>query len=897
VLLGLVVCAGTAAVRPPNPHDPCASAGRDICGTTGIGFYKSYQYGVRWFGDYEGVIPGLGRGFCIDLGYWYPSPADKYMLVTSPGLRTVTGRAVLLVDRQKMAYGVWAYGRSTNADRQAAVMLYVHSLMGDARPGEIDPAAIGPAVEAEFSKVATAAASYHGPYRVVGSAAGPLRPGQRASADLRVLSATGAAVPGVTMTLNATGASGVPASVTTGADGTASFGFTPTVSGAVTIAAAGQLASTLPEVYAATAGAAATNAQRMVIPAAQEVSGTVVGTAQKAQLAVTTTAQPTQQLVGHLVSDRVAIGGAPANWRATVTVWIRGPFPAPAAINCSRTAWTGSFDAAGPGEYVTPKATATTPGWYAFQLSIPETETAAALQTSCSDSAERFFMQAAPTLATQASGPTAAPGQPIFDRLTVARTAGTTVTAVVDLFGPFASTATISCSAPPIWTGSVTATHNGTFDTGEFTPTVAGVYAYRAQINGTQLVRSAESPCNDGAETVVILAKPQVVTQVSSAQVAPGTQVQDHVIVSGSGVLQLTIRVDLFGPYQAHSEVDCAGTPIWTGTITSNGDGTYKTVPVTLQKVGYYTFRESVEQSPTAEASTAKCAETPETVLASGQPAVTTLVSADVVRPGSALYDRIIVSGLGKTQAAIDVRLYGPFASVAAITCAGKPYWQGQVFAQGDGELHSPSVRINQAGFYTFHEALVARKFVTGVSTTCGQKIETSLGAPAIITGRGDRTRVIAAGPGTASRPARLRIASLGIDAPVVASGIDVVQGVLGVPADIHTLGWWADGAAPGDPTGSIVIAGHVDSAVAGAGALFQLKNARPGTVIEVVAADGRTWSYKVVSVETMPKAELPTGIWSQHGRNHLVVVTCGGPFDAATRHYRDNIVVDAVPT
>jgi Sortase domain len=890
-LLALAVSAGGGATQPPNPHDPCASAGRNTCGTAGIGFYKDYRYGVRWFGDYKDVVPGLGRGFCIDLGYWYPSSADKYVLVATPGLHARNGRAILLVNRQKMAYAVWAYGRTTDADRQAAVMLYVHSLMGDARPGEIDPAAIGPAVEAEFSKVADAASRYHGPYRVVGSVSAPLRPGHPASAEVRVLSATGAAVPDVTVTLSTTNANGAPKSVTTGADGSARFGFTPSSSGGVKIAAtAEQLPSTLPQVYEPTVAPASANAQRLVVPASQEVSGTLGATAQKAQLVVTTTARPAQLIVGHVVRDHVSISGASTNWRAKVTASIRGPFPSEAAINCSKTAWTGTFDAAGPGNYVTPNATATKPGWYVFQLSIPETMTAAGLRTPCDDTAERFFMQASPTLTTEASAPTVSAGKPIFDSVTVAATAGETVTAVVDLFGPFASTSKISCSAAPIWSGSITATKNGTYKTAEFTPTVPGVYTYRARIDSTQLILGAQSPCGEAAETTLLSAVPQVETRVSSAQVTPGTQVQDQVTVSGSGVLQLTVKVELFGPYQSRAGIDCAGAPLWTGTITSNGDGTYKTQPVTLQKVGYYTFRESVATS------VAKCAATSETTVATGQPAVTTLVSDDVVRPGSALSDRIIVSGLGKTEAAIDVRLYGPFASLAAIKCTGTPYWQGRVTAQGDGELRSPAVRIKQAGFYTFHETLVARKFVTGVSTTCGQTVETSLGAPAIITGRGDHTRVIAAGAATGSRPTRLRIASLGIDAPIVASSIDLAQGVLGVPADIHELGWWADGAAPGDPTGSIVIAGHVDSATAGAGALFALKNARPGAVIQVTTADGQTRSYRVASVKTMLKANLPTEIWSQRGRNHLVVVTCGGPFDSATGHYRDNIVVDAVP-
>ncbi len=113
---------------------------------------------------------------------------------------------------------------------------------------------------------------------------------------------------------------------------------------------------------------------------------------------------------------------------------------------------------------------------------------------------------------------------------------------------------------------------------------------------------------------------------------------------------------------------------------------------------------------------------------------------------------------------------------------------------------------------------------------------------------------------------------------------------------DIHKAGWWVDGATPASPSGSIVIAGHVDSARGGAGAFFPLKQARSGAIVELTAADGATARYRVVSVQTMLKAQLPTSIWSQKGPNHLVLVTCGGPFDAASGHYRDNIVVTAVP-
>ena len=144
--------------------------------------------------------------------------------------------------------------------------------------------------------------------------------------------------------------------------------------------------------------------------------------------------------------------------------------------------------------------------------------------------------------------------------------------------------------------------------------------------------------------------------------------------------------------------------------------------------------------------------------------------------------------------------------------------------------------------------------------------------------------------------PVRIAIASLGVDAPVAPAVIDLKQGVLAVPANIHETGWWADGATPHSPAGSIVIAGHVDSATAGAGAYFPLKQAKPGEIVVLTSADGRTKSYRVVSVNRMLKANLPTYIWSQTAPNRLFVVTCGGPFDPVTRHYRDNIVLTAVP-
>jgi hypothetical protein len=55
--------------------------------------------------------------------------------------------------------------------------------------------------------------------------------------------------------------------------------------------------------------------------------------------------------------------------------------------------------------------------------------------------------------------------------------------------------------------------------------------------------------------------------------------------------------------------------------------------------------------------------------------------------------------------------------------------------------------------------------------------------------------------------------------------------------------------------------------------------------------------SSTVVAVEHHPKADFPTAlVYGPAPGSVLRLVTCGGEFDASRRHYRDNVVVTAVP-
>jgi hypothetical protein len=143
--------------------------------------------------------------------------------------------------------------------------------------------------------------------------------------------------------------------------------------------------------------------------------------------------------------------------------------------------------------------------------------------------------------------------------------------------------------------------------------------------------------------------------------------------------------------------------------------------------------------------------------------------------------------------------------------------------------------------------------------------------------------------------PQRLTLPS-GRTAPVVPveAGAD---GALTIPADPARVGWWSGGARPGDPYGSVVIAGHIDSRRYGLGVLAEVVRARPGQLVRLAAAS-RQRAYRIVSVRQVPKARLVSGTstFDQTGAPRLVLVTCGGRFDPATHTYADNVVVQAEP-
>ncbi|MEH0933595.1 class F sortase [Micromonospora psammae] len=145
--------------------------------------------------------------------------------------------------------------------------------------------------------------------------------------------------------------------------------------------------------------------------------------------------------------------------------------------------------------------------------------------------------------------------------------------------------------------------------------------------------------------------------------------------------------------------------------------------------------------------------------------------------------------------------------------------------------------------------------------------------------------------------PVKLSIPPIDVTATVNAVGINRRTNEFEVPPSVDQIGWYRYGPGLEAEAGSVVIAGHVDSAEQGKGAFFRLRELDQGDTLTVTGSDGEQRAYRVVAREEYVKTKIPLErYFARDGKPRLTLITCGGPFDAATRKYRDNIVVTAVP-
>ena len=138
-----------------------------------------------------------------------------------------------------------------------------------------------------------------------------------------------------------------------------------------------------------------------------------------------------------------------------------------------------------------------------------------------------------------------------------------------------------------------------------------------------------------------------------------------------------------------------------------------------------------------------------------------------------------------------------------------------------------------------------------------------------------------------------LSIPSLEITTPLVVE--PVVYHSLQIPGDVHIVGLWDGGGQLDGTSGTVLLAGHVNHAGQGEGALWNLAGIHINAPVYTSGPSGQLTTWKVDQVIAVPKDRLPQSIFTATGQRRLVIVTCGGTL-LSDGHYADNVIVLATP-
>jgi LPXTG-site transpeptidase (sortase) family protein len=145
-------------------------------------------------------------------------------------------------------------------------------------------------------------------------------------------------------------------------------------------------------------------------------------------------------------------------------------------------------------------------------------------------------------------------------------------------------------------------------------------------------------------------------------------------------------------------------------------------------------------------------------------------------------------------------------------------------------------------------------------------------------------------------QPVRVLVPSVDIAGDIQPVGMSDPT-TMQVPANIDVVGWFDRSVLPISEFGHTVLVGHRDGAADPDGVFKDLGEVKTGDMITVHDLSGRRITYSVTSVDTVSDelfASQAPRIFRRDGDHRLILITCGGSYDATRGGYQANVVVVA---
>jgi LPXTG-site transpeptidase (sortase) family protein len=148
---------------------------------------------------------------------------------------------------------------------------------------------------------------------------------------------------------------------------------------------------------------------------------------------------------------------------------------------------------------------------------------------------------------------------------------------------------------------------------------------------------------------------------------------------------------------------------------------------------------------------------------------------------------------------------------------------------------------------------------------------------------------------GSKSDPKKISLPTMGVEGYIQKVGTDQ-RNEVGVPSNIHLAGWFNKSSLPGKQ-GLSIIDGHVDG-ISKPGIFKELGSLSNGKTFTIEFGDGSKTTFRVTGKTKINQEDAPSVLFSQDPtvKSQLNLITCGGTYDRAHRHYLDRIIITSVP-
>jgi len=516
-LLALLAC--TLALLPARQADAQP--------TPAPGFSIPYADGSpgSWIGSYS---IGGRQAYCIDprrAGSTTAALEGHRRVLRS--FRDLTGRPVPTKDLQRAAWIASTAGVTTSRVRAAAVDTALYALLGRGRyawgasRSEARMRATGHyrEIRAQAARLLGRSAQLAGAARLRLSVPHQVYAGGPVTVTARVTTEYGVPLPGVVVHTDYPLDDDGPVSGVTDRKGRVRWTFTPTRVGSAELTATAEgLATRFPVVLVPDDH----RFQRLAVAGlTHDLTRTATATVTPAAVEIATVTSAPVLDPGDNLSDTVTVT-APADFHATVTAHLYGPFATPpTATDCTPDREFGSVtrDWTGSGTFGTdPVGPLTTPGYYTWVEHVPATAITNAARTECGEATETSLVRRyRPQLATTTSASRARVGALLSDRVTVTDfPADTTATITTYLAGPFASQGAIRCRTTTSPSVRLRITGPGTYATPAIRVTRPGWYSWFEVLRATPSTEAVRTPCRVTSETSLVTRPRPPVVQIDT---------------------------------------------------------------------------------------------------------------------------------------------------------------------------------------------------------------------------------------------------------------------------------------------------------------------------------------------------------------------------------------------